>query len=1138
LSLLQNSNAISSGGYNLESSLRFRKSGSAYLTYTPTTSSGLTKFTVSFWMKRGKVSDSVANVILSAGDSTSNRSFLFFGSNTDVLRWYSVDGGVYRSDISWNMSFRDPSAWYHIVFVYDESNATTSDKIILYVNGVRQSGTFAQTPTGGHGQWWGNSGKPNYIGRRAESNSDYFDGYLTEFNYIPNQALTPSDFGEYDGTTGVWKPKEYEGTYGTNGFYLPMKETQQATGFNTVLYTGNGGTQSITGVGFSPDLVWIKNRDVNYAPQVFDTVRGATNVVFTDRTNAESTDAQKLQSFDADGFTYGTNVGGNESGSNHVAWCWDAGSSTVSNTDGTITSSVRANPATGFSVVTYTGTGANATVGHGLGSAPDMIIVKNRDNTKAWLVYHSANTAEPETDYLVLNDTVATADNIIAWNDTAPTSSVFSLGTSQSSNESGNGHVAYCFSEVAGFSKFGSYTGNGTSNSITGLGFKPAWIMIKDASSGTRSWSIVDNTRSVNDDREDVLYPNLSAAEGVVTNYDISFDADGFTVGSNAQINASGSNIIYMAFADTRDAQFNFDASGNKNNWTANNINSNASSETTYDIMNDVPTLTDEDTANFPTLNPLIPADSTTGSITNLLDGNLTSATYSASYNTWATTAWALPSTGKYYWEVDIDSGAGNGDWSQLGILKVDQGDYLQPRANGEGRVYAGYYGYKNTNLQSPLGGSAYGATYGANDTIGIAVDMDNGAIYFSKNNTWQNSGVPTSGASKTGAAFTDITDSAQWMPTSYIGSVYGKIYFNFGQRPFKYTPPTGYKKLNTYNLPDSTIKDGSQYMIPVTYTGNGGYQFINPGFTPDLIWIKSRSGGSSHIVGDRIRGIRTYLSTNTTTGDTTNTGVLPIIGTFGFATGNSFLTNESGESYVAWVWSADGTSGSSNTDGTITSTVSANTDSGFSVVTYTGNGTNSTVGHGLGSAPKVLISKNRSSAINWGMYHDSLGATKFMRLNTTDAVATSTAVYPTAPDASVCYVGTGTGVNTSGDDYVFYCFAEVEGFSKFGSYTGNGSADGPFVYTGFRPAFVLIKATNVSGVSWVIHDTSRRTYNYHGEELYPNSSGAAANASTERLDILSNGFKLRTTANSLNGSYNYIYMAFAENPFKQSLAR
>ena len=1128
-----------SGAYNITDSLRFRKSASAYLNWTPSSAGNRRTWTWSGWVKRGDLTGNQA--LFTADTSTAGSgTYSLIRFVAGQLIYFDYTNGTMNHQSYTTGLFRDPSAWYHIVVAVDTTQATGSNRCKIYVNGVEQNKTDSSTFTQNY-QGQVNTTVNHYLGTaQIGTSNQYFDGDMTEVHFIDGQALTPSYFGEYNPQTGVWQPKKYTGTYGTNGFYLSMKETTQATGFNTVTYQGNGGTQTIDSVGFSPDLVWLKNRGTTNSHYLTDSVRGDEKSLNTNATNAEFdyTSFGGL-SLVSNGFYVETGTSNvfNTNGNNFVAWCWDAGSSTVSNTDGTITSTVRANPASGFSIVTYTNASSGSqTVGHGLGTAPDVVIVKVRSTTSNWFVYHSELGATKNL-YLDATNAENTQSNI--WNDTAPTSSVFNIGTAWNGSATS---VAYCFSEVAGFSKFGSYTGNGsTSGPTVTTGFRPAFVMVKRTDTAD-NWHICDNTRSPDGTFNDVLRANLNNAESANnTGFNITYSDTGFTLANtNSELNASGGTYIYMAFADTRDYQWNFDASGNKNNWTPNNINSNASGEPTYDLMSDVPFAIDEDTANYPTLNPLIPSDPTTGSSTNLENGNLTSATYSASYNTWSVATWVLPPTGKYYWEVNIDSTGGN-DWSQIGILKVDDGDYLQPRANGDGRVYAGYYGYKNTGLASPLGGSAYGATYGANDTIGIAVDMDNGAIYFSKNNTWQNSGVPTSGSSKTGAAFTDITNSAQWMPMSYTGSTYGKIHFNFGQRPFVYTPPTGYKKLNSFNLPDSSITDGSQYFNTVTYTGDGGSaRSLTVGFSPDLSWFKARNQAYSHQLTDSVRGAGEILLSNGTDAEFAyntvssfdSNGVTLDASTYAGTNGNT-------TTFASWHWRGSDSTPVSNTNGDITSTVSANTTSGFSVATFTGNGlTGQTIGHGLSQPTELHIWKRRDAASDWGVSTTVIdGSADYLRLNSTAAKVDSGAAGLYLPTSTTQYISfTGAGLNDNGGEYVCYSFHSVEGFSKFGSFVGNGSADGPFVYTGFKPAFVMLKNANDTR-NWLIMDTARSTYNQTDHTLEPNTSNAEN--PYDDMDILSNGFKMRTTDPGGNGNGNAIlYMAFAENPFKNSLAR
>ena len=332
-----------------------------------------------------------------------------------------------------------------------------------------------------------------------------------------------------------------------------------------------------------------------------------------------------------------------------------------------------------------------------------------------------------------------------------------------------------------------------------------------------------------------------------------------------------------------------------------------------------------------------------------------------------------------------------------------------------------------------------------------------------------------------------------------------------------------------------STIDKPTDYFNTVLYTGNGGSQNITGvGFSPDWVWLKGRNNANNHNLNDTVRGVNKQLYADINNAETTATTHLTAFDSDGFTLGNDGAVNGSSDTYVSWNWKAGG-SASSNSNGSITSSVSANTTAGFSIVTYTGNGTaGATVGHGLGSIPKGIIVKVRNTTNEWVVYHTSLGATKFIEMNSTGAVQTNTTRFnDTEPTSSVFSLGTAAGLNTSSDTHVAYCFAEKKGYSKFGSYTGNGNADGTFVYTGFRPAWVMVKRTD-SGNSWCIFDNKRPGFNETNQYLLAEDS--RAELTDMGFEILSNGFKLRQTFNSVNGSgASYIYLAFAESPFVNS---
>jgi hypothetical protein len=602
-----------------------------------------------------------------------------------------------------------------------------------------------------------------------------------------------------------------------------------------------------------------------------------------------------------------------------------------------------------------------------------------------------------------------------------------------------------------------------------------------------------------------------------------------------------GTNGFYLNFSDnsnTTAATLGADYSGNGNNWTPNNFSVTAGAGN--DSLVDVPTPYGVDTGvggevrgNYCTMNPV-----NKGSTVTLSNGNLDQVTFDANWD--SARASIAVASGKWYWEVTITG------TSQLVMHGVDDNTYnLIPNTSN---LYVGAYtnswgvyastGQKRNNTGT---GTAYGSAFAQNDVMMVAMDMDSGKIWWGKNGTWFASGDPVAG---TNAAYTNLLGYTLNPATSGF-NVGSDCTHNFGQRPFAYTAPSGFKALNTQNLPTPTIgatpaTQAGKFFNPVLYTGNNTVRSITGiGFQPDFTWIKRRDPADGHYLFDSVRGATKFLNSDGTNTETTNTFSLTSFDSDGVSLGISNTVNSNTNPFVAWNWKANG-AGVTNTAGTITSTVSANTTSGFSVVTYT-NASSGTVGHGLGAAPVMVIYKDRVTAgNNWVVLHKSLAdmTGSYLTLNTTNAVATGLGL-SAAPTSTV--ISTSTALGGSGNGFVAYCFSEVPGYSKFGSWTGNGSADGPFAYCGFRPAFVMIKSASQSGVNWVIFDTKRSTTNVASGPLFPNASSAEGN-STPQLDILSNGFKWRNTdAGSYPGNVNgdtYIFAAFAEAPQKFALAR
>ena len=906
-----------------------------------------------------------------------------------------------------------------------------------------------------------------------------------------------------------------------------------------------------------------------------------------------------------------------------------------------IASTTRANNSSGFSIVSYTGNSSiGQTVAHGLSTAPELIIVKNRDYSDRWGVFH---TSVGGGNTLVLNSTTVPTGGTGVWGNTSPDSSVFTISNDPEANRSGSDYIAYCFAPVAGFSKFGSYTGNGSATGpVITTGFKPKFVLLRNISRAEH-WIIYDSVRG---NFTSYLLPNDGSAEGSFTQPVIAL-ADGFQLGDTRDLhNRSGDTYIYAAFAGTPDGKV-------------------------IDSLVDTPTNYEADSGNnggnYCTLNPL-DRQSNNGTLSN---GNLDLTQSSAAWAMYRGTMFV--SSGKWYYEINI----GNNQYTAFGILSDDydmaSATNNWPTQTGLGDTYVlyPYTGKKLDGTQSINYTSAN--TSAAGDIYGVAFDLDNGTITFYKNGT------------SLGQAFTGI--SGNFAPAAWLYNQSNADSYNFGQRPFAYTPPTGHKSLCTQNLTDPTIAQGAEAFEVKLWSGNNADpRSITTSFGPDLVWIKTRNQTNWHYLTDSVRGAPNKLYTNSTnTEDTTPIyGQIDSLDSDGFTLGGGTDSsnplsdsNQSGTNYVAWAWDAGSsntsiTAGSSNSSaydqsqvwstygspssggyasglgiergfngdtsnqvegnttgayfsipfsttiasgdvgyvayssgnsghmklyngstevddvtsgnggqwkystyvGAITeirisrdnrafefaavsvfgkilvdsnqtppnvpsmaSTVRANPTAGFSICTYTSpnSSSNQSFGHGLNAKPDFVIIKNRDSSYNWDIYHSSLGYNSSLIFTT---AATRSGAFSNEPTSSVVYTKNNYTHNGT-DDYVALCWTAVEGYSAFGSYTGNGSASGPFVHTGFRPRWILFKMSSGTG-DWRLMDTSRDPYNACITQLYPNNNDAEiANSSAHNVDYLSNGFRVTTSHSAMNSSgQTYVYAAFAEYPFKTARAR
>ena len=608
-----------------------------------------------------------------------------------------------------------------------------------------------------------------------------------------------------------------------------------------------------------------------------------------------------------------------------------------------------------------------------------------------------------------------------------------------------------------------------------------------------------------------------------------------------------GTNGFYLKFDQTGTgtasaSTIGADSSGNNNHFTTSAFASTDSN------------IPDSPTNNFCTWNELA------NSAMDLTEGSLA---HSNSASSWKSiTATFGVKTGKWYWEI-LSKRGGGANYEQVGIALdtfTEYTNFLGTDTKSYG--YNAFNGnkYYNTSYVS------YGASYADGDIVGVALDMDNGTLTFYKNNSSQGEAYSSiSGCYSPAAVLYDSASVANFgQDSSFAGAKTAQNNADQnGRGDFYYSPPAGYLALCTANLPEPTIsplngKQPSDYFNTVLYTGDDSTNAITGvGFQPDLVWLKNRDYAVNHRLYNALTyggpysagasGSK-YLKSNATTGDTAGTAnSLISLDSDGFTVhGSGGETNDLNEKYVAWNWLAgNGTTtndASATGVGSTDSVYSVNTTAGFSIVTYTGTGSATTIAHGLGVKPNTIWIKRRTVAAygNWSIYVDSpnMGAGKSIYFDLNNAAGTSSSMMnDTEPTSSVFTVNTSSGTNTNTHEYIAFCFSNVEGYSKFGEYTGNGDADGPFVYTGFRPAWVMFKRTD-STASWFIADNKRDVNNVLSRYLFADLTDAE-NTAGDRADFLSNGFKARVSNTNQNASGgNYIYMAFAEMPFKYANAR
>ena len=613
-------------------------------------------------------------------------------------------------------------------------------------------------------------------------------------------------------------------------------------------------------------------------------------------------------------------------------------------------------------------------------------------------------------------------------------------------------------------------------------------------------------------------------------------------------LDARGNNSYHIDFVDdsgTTATTLGKDTSGNANNYTPNNFSVTAGE--------DDDSFTFTPTNQIPIFESLYSAKQCGGNVA-YSEGGLKIAT-TASGSNYARYPFAMSSpefavnSGKWYAEFKCGSTKCAFGICNIGQFDSDMTSNPYGAAARTSLIYTSEGQLRGNNSDVRNGNGAFTT----NDIIGIALDLDNMKIYFHKNGTYINSGNPNTGANPD-----TVQDLQVSNPGGYVfqagsdGQNNVTAHGNFGQRAFSYSVPTGYKTLTRDRLPDNipSIVRPQRHFDTLLYTGTGSANNIVEGleFSPDMIWVKGRdTNGYEHMIIDTVRGGTKSVVTNAQDSESTHGGRSMTFYPGGVRwNSDSGNCNANGEDYAMWCWKAGGSSNTYNIDGigygtaaaagldggTIDPTgASVNTENGFGIYTYTGNGiAGATIAHGLGIKPAWIICKSTSNSSDWRIYHQSLGNTTALKLNTSDQAYASTTYWnDTSPTSTTVSFGTETDLNGSSRTHVMYCWAEIPGYSKFGSYTGSGVTNGTYVHLGFRPAWVLFKRSDSSSTNWFIVDIKRDTFNECTRDLFPNNSDNETN-NPNFVDFLSNGFKLRTTGTAVNAG-TIIYMAFAEEP-------
>jgi hypothetical protein len=1162
--------SAATAAYLLEQSLLF--DGAAYLSRTSAGAGNRKTWTYSVWCKLSSPEGATQWILGVSQTGTPSNGLVYGNGITGTLRfYYYYNGSSWEGDIRTSAVFRDPSAWYHVVIVADMTNATSSDRMRMYVNGTRITSFSPETyPAQNTDGEIGNAAQYN-IGSQTDG-GNYFSGLMALPILVDGAALDATSFGEED-ADGYWNPIAYvtgaepaaigatwrgsyssdsdAASYTNSGAALGTADADRYVIVAIPLFTGptnltissvtiggvsatkiNGETfHSATSTNRSLVDFWKANvptgttGDIVITPSTTAPRMSASwwtcigDVAIIDTQADIATDVTPDNSLTvtskrpSNGFVLAAITGQGDSGDPTFTWGGTgitekhetgygdtdgahgsaSGDFTAASTEAiTVTNGLGDMYYYILSAVTFAppgGDGAYGTNGGAYDFADTADFGKDVNytgDTSVTFTDSSVNSGSATT-YTFSSQAIGTAsaDRVVVVGtsggagNTNPVSSMTIGGVSAVKaigivNSTG---TEIWYATVTSGTTASVVVNWGAAKNRCGIG---VWALTGVTGVGATNTSTSSTaTLTVSGRTKDIVLAVYGGKDhasvtftGLTEDYDEDISGAGsqYQAGGSKKLTATGSNTITVTpntgATEVAAVSAVFLATGN-NGYFSNNF-------TASDQLSDTPTdSADDEIGNFATFNPNL-NNPFSGGMTNLSNANLTSTSDGANQGMIGSLYAVDDGVSKYVWEFTVGTQQ-SGD--TLGVID----DVTSATAGGGNKQYTAAGTFNGTSTGSP-------ASWTSNDIIRCEVDFSAAyEIEWFKNNVSQ------------GTQQLGVADRA-WSFAHFAGASGSVVTVNAGQSVFAHTPTSGFKSLATQNLPAPTIADGSDYFNTVLYTGDGtSPRKITTGFTPELIWIKNRTDVAGHQLFDiqRDSGTEPYLlASNSTAAETVTGRYLASLASSAFDTDGFNISsdgNVSAKNYVAWCWKAGGTA-VTNTDGTITSSVSANPTAGFSIVTWTGTGVAATVGHGLGVPNDFMIFKSRSNVSSPGVVTSALGFTKDLLLETTDAAYTRAAISNnTAPTSTVFSVGTDTAINVSGYTYVAYCWAEVEGFSKFGSYTGNGSAAGPFIYTGFRPAFVIIKKSSAAGTTWNMFDNKRDPFNLVIQALWANASDAEA---------------------------------------------